>query len=38
MTHIFTLKDLNDFSEKIDLDELYEKKTTSGFIKIGNFQ
>ena len=26
MSHVFTLGDLEDFSEKINLDELYEKK------------
>ena len=26
MANIFTLDNINDFSEKIDIDELYEKK------------
>ena len=26
MSHVFTLGDLEDFTEKINLDELYEKK------------
>ena len=37
MTHIFTLKDLNDFSEKIDLDELYEKKQHQDLLKLEIF-
>ena len=26
MSHVFTLGDMDDFAEKINLDELYEKK------------
>ena len=28
MANIFTLENLNDYSEKINIDELYEKKKT----------
>lgn len=37
MSHIFSLKDLDNFSEKIDLDELYEKKHQSDLNKLKLF-
>ena len=37
MSHIFSLKDLDNFSEKLDLDELYEKKHQSDLNKLNLF-
>tara|TARA_Y100000389_G_scaffold73182_1_gene69847 strand:+ start:888 stop:1466 length:579 start_codon:yes stop_codon:yes gene_type:complete len=37
MTHIFTLGDMDDFSEKINLDELYEKKKQSDLAQLNIF-
>lgn len=37
MTHIFNLKDLSDFSESINLDELYEKKHHDDLMKLEIF-
>lgn len=37
MSHVFTLGDLEDFSEKINLDELYEKKKQYDLSKLEIF-
>jgi len=37
MSHIFTLGDMNNFSEEIDLDELYEKKREHDLNKLDIF-
>lgn len=37
MTHIFNLPELNDFSEKINLDELYERKQQHDLNKLNVF-
>ena len=37
MSHIFNLRDLDDFSEKINLDELYEKKQQCDISKLHIF-
>jgi hypothetical protein len=37
MSHVFTLGDLEDFSEKINLDELYEKKKQHDLSKLDIF-
>ena len=37
MSHVFTLGDLEDFSEKINLDELYEKKKQHDLSKLDTF-
>ena len=31
MANIFTLENIEDFSEKLNIDELYEKKTSTRF-------
>ena len=31
MANIFTLENIEDFSERLNIDELYEKKTSSRF-------
>jgi hypothetical protein len=36
MTNIFTLENIEDFSEKLNIDELYEKKRQQEFNKILN--
>ena len=37
MSHVFTLGDMDDFAEKINLDELYEKKKKSDLIQLNTF-
>jgi len=37
MSHIFNLRDLDDFSEKINLDDLYEKKQQHDLNKLNIF-
>jgi hypothetical protein len=37
MTHIFTLDDVDDFSDKINLDELYEKKKQADLQQLNTF-
>ena len=37
MSNIFTLENIEDFSEKINLDELYEKKRQSDLNKLALF-
>jgi hypothetical protein len=37
MSHIFSLGDMNNFSEEIDLDELYEKKREHDLSKLDIF-
>jgi hypothetical protein len=37
MSHIFSLGDIDDFSEKIDMDELYEKKKELDLSKLEIF-
>jgi hypothetical protein len=37
MTHIFTLDDVDDFSDKINLDELYEKKKQTDLQQLNTF-
>ena len=31
MANIFTLENVEDFSEKLNIDDLYEKKTSTRF-------
>jgi len=37
MSHVFNLRDLDDFSEKINLDDLYEKKQQHDLNKLNIF-
>ena len=37
MTHIFNLGELDDFNEKINLDDLYEKKRDHDISKLNIF-